>query len=83
MNKTVFVKALSDANLNQGRYTEAQRDRLVAARRAFFDLPDDEQDEIVAQCVRFSKTVRAQTLGPVGLFEIYVATSQMAARGSR
>jgi hypothetical protein len=82
MNKTVFVKALSDAKLNQGYYTDAQRNRLLAARRAFFDLPDDEQAEIVAQCVRFSKTVRAHNLGPVALFEIYVATSQMAARRS-
>lgn len=80
MNSSHFLKELRAAKIERGMYTEAQRQTLIAARDTLMKLPEDEQGKIVDLCVQLGKSIRAHGLGPVGVFEVFVATSQLAAR---
>lgn len=83
MNSNHFLKELQDAKIERGMYTEAQREKLIAARETLMRLPEDERQQVVAQCVRLGRSVGRVGLGPVGLFEVFVATCQLAARSPR
>lgn len=83
MNSNHFLKELQDAKIERGMYTEAQREKLLAARDTLMGLPEDERQQVVAHCVRLGRAVGGVGLGPVGIFEVFVATSQLAARSSR
>lgn len=82
MNSNHFLKELQDAKIERGIYTDAQRQKLIAARDTLMGLPEDERQQVVAHCVRLWSTMRGVGLGPVGIFEVFVATSQLAARSS-
>lgn len=83
MNSQYFLKELQAAKIERGMYTDAQRTKLLAARETLLGLPEDEQEKVVKLCVTLGNSVRAHGLGPVGIFEVFVATSQLTARASR